>query len=314
MGGPGTGWRPSSRVATPRLAGQGPPRLTRIFLLQAPMAQRQHSLPDECRLSTNNNVKISPVGCAAPQHGTPPASPQQATQSRRLLQETLSGPAPYPMIAVPEKGYWVDGTDHDVSFDHRGAPVLSHQTWRAKIETDDTGKCYRRFYVGRVSSPMLLARKRNVADCSTKHHHTCPDKSGGCFCIFNFRSNLWQRSSSSRSRSGLSDRTAIRPIQSSTRLLSLSGRTAPRPASDERKSVKTSTPPHCSCENVNVRTIMDCVSVRCCGRRRSSTCKKKNGNGVGARRETPTSRIFLRRSLSRGISTRPLRRRQQLRG
>jgi hypothetical protein len=203
------------------------------YFNQAPMAQRQHSLPDECRLSTNNNVKISPVGCAAPQHGTPPASPQQATQSRRLLQETLSGPAPYPMIAVPEKGYWVDGTDHDVSFDHRGAPVLSHQTWRAKIETDDTGKCYRRFYVGRVSSPMLLARKRNVADCSTKHHHTCPDKSGGCFCIFNFRSNLWQRSSSSRSRSGLSDRTAIRPIQSSTRLLSLSGRTAPRPASDE---------------------------------------------------------------------------------
>lgn len=54
------------------------------------------------------------------------------------------------MIAVPEKGYWVDGTDHEVSFDHRGAPILSHQTWRAKIETDDTGKCYRRFYVGRV--------------------------------------------------------------------------------------------------------------------------------------------------------------------
>ncbi|XP_068915200.1 rap1 GTPase-activating protein 1 isoform X1 [Tenebrio molitor] len=125
------------------------------YFNQAPMAQRQHSLPDECRLSTNNNVKISPVGCAAPQHGTPPASPQQATQSRRLLQETLSGPAPYPMIAVPEKGYWVDGTDHDVSFDHRGAPVLSHQTWRAKIETDDTGKCYRRFYVGREHTSLI---------------------------------------------------------------------------------------------------------------------------------------------------------------
>ncbi|XP_063917108.1 rap1 GTPase-activating protein 1 isoform X4 [Zophobas morio] len=131
------------------------------YFNQPPLAQRQHSVPgpdprDECRLSTNNNVKISPMGgCTPSQHNTPPASPQQATQSRRLLQETLSGPAPYPMIAVPEKGYWVDGTDHEVSFDHRGAPILSHQTWRAKIETDDTGKCYRRFYVGREHTSLI---------------------------------------------------------------------------------------------------------------------------------------------------------------
>ncbi|KYB25969.1 rap1 GTPase-activating protein 1 isoform X3 [Tribolium castaneum] len=121
------------------------------YFNQAPLVQRQHSVPgpdprDDCRLSTNNNVKI----CT-----TPPSSPQQATQSRRLLQETLSRPPPYPMIAVPEKGYWVDGTDHEVSFDHRGVPILPHQTWRAKIETDDTGKCYRRFYVGREHTSLI---------------------------------------------------------------------------------------------------------------------------------------------------------------
>lgn len=131
------------------------------FLFQPPLAQRQHSAPgpdlrDDYRLSTNNNIKVSPISCAP---STPPASPQQATQSRRLLQETLAGSTPYPMIATPDKGYWVDGTDHDISFDHRGVPILPHQTWRSKIETDDTGKCYRRFFVGRVSIFIKLSRK-----------------------------------------------------------------------------------------------------------------------------------------------------------
>lgn len=101
------------------------------------------------RLSTNNNIKISPI--PTPSLQTPPASPQQPNQSKRLLQEILSRTGPYPMIAVPQKGYWVDGTDHEEQFDHRGLPIVPHPSWRAKIETDDTAKCYRRFFVGRVS-------------------------------------------------------------------------------------------------------------------------------------------------------------------
>lgn len=126
----------------------------------APQRQLSHTpsekdLKDD-RLSTNNNVKISPI--PTPSLQTPPSSPQQPTQSKRLLQELLSRPGPYPMIAVPPKGYWIDGTDHDEQYDHRGVPVIPHPTWRAKIETDDTAKCYRRFFVGRVSFSFSLLK------------------------------------------------------------------------------------------------------------------------------------------------------------
>ncbi|KAK9737449.1 Rap/ran-GAP [Popillia japonica] len=115
--------------------------------LQTP-SQRQNDKED--RLS-NNNIKISPT----PLQPTPPASPQQATASRRLLQDILSRPGPYPMIAIPPQGYWVDGTDHDCEYDHRGIPILPHGTWRAKFETDDTAKCYRRFFVGREHTTLI---------------------------------------------------------------------------------------------------------------------------------------------------------------
>lgn len=52
----------------------------------------------------------------------------------------------------------MDGTDHDEQFDHRGLPIIPHQTWRSKIETDDTAKCYRRFFVGRVSQVLSMTR------------------------------------------------------------------------------------------------------------------------------------------------------------
>lgn len=136
-----------------------------IYFQPPPLTQRQNSTTSDKdhkddRLSTNNNIKISPIQTTTTtttpniiqNNGTPPASPQQPPQSRRLLQEILNrNDGPYPMIAIPSKGYWVDGTDHDeVQFDHRGVPVTPHGTWRAKFETDDTAKCYRRFFVGRV--------------------------------------------------------------------------------------------------------------------------------------------------------------------
>lgn len=96
--------------------------------------------------------------------------------SQRLLEDVLSKSGPYPMIVLPlNGGYWVDGTDHECAFDSRGNPVLPQAAWRGKFETDDTAKCYRRFYVGREHSnlvghddqlgPVLLSIKsENVAN------------------------------------------------------------------------------------------------------------------------------------------------------
>lgn len=53
------------------------------------------------------------------------------------------------MVVLPEKGgYWVDGAEPDCAETPANPPRAG---WRAKFETDDTAKCYRRFFVGRVS-------------------------------------------------------------------------------------------------------------------------------------------------------------------
>ncbi|XP_037928175.1 rap1 GTPase-activating protein 1 isoform X3 [Teleopsis dalmanni] len=76
--------------------------------------------------------------------------------SQRLLEDALAKPAPYPMIILPiNGGYWVEGTEHECSFDARGNPMLSQTTWMAKFETDDTAKCYRRFYAAREHSNLV---------------------------------------------------------------------------------------------------------------------------------------------------------------
>lgn len=75
--------------------------------------------------------------------------------SQRMLEEALSKGAPYPMIVLPANGYWVDGTEHECTYDARGNPMLPQTTWMAKFETDDTAKCYRRFYAGREHSNLV---------------------------------------------------------------------------------------------------------------------------------------------------------------
>lgn len=80
------------------------------------------------------------------------------------------------MIVLPGNGgYWVDGTDHECAFDSRGNPVLPTNAWKSRFETDDTAKCYRRFFMAREHSnlvghddqlgPVLLSIKsENVAN------------------------------------------------------------------------------------------------------------------------------------------------------
>ncbi|XP_063702112.1 rap1 GTPase-activating protein 1 isoform X2 [Culicoides brevitarsis] len=152
----------------------------------------QSSLPRSQRHSANSSTSVSTP--ASPQlnsshlsnghqyHSQSSVSSQSSSivstipASQRLLEEALAKPGPYPMIVLPANGgYWLDGTDHECAFDARGNPVLPNSAWRAKFETDDTAKCYRRFFVGREHSnlvghddqlgPVLLSIKsENVAN------------------------------------------------------------------------------------------------------------------------------------------------------
>lgn len=84
--------------------------------------------------------------------------------SQILLEDTLAQtPAgqPYPMVVLPTTGgYWLDGFDQECADGINGAErsQLHHQSagaWRGKFETDDTAKCYRRFFVGREHCDLI---------------------------------------------------------------------------------------------------------------------------------------------------------------
>lgn len=104
---------------------------------------------DESRTSSNANYK---------------------NNSKELLEETLRGRVPYPMIVLPPGGgYWLDGLENESRQNAQHGPTAP---WRSKIECDDTAKCYRRSFLGREHSnfvgvdndlgPVLLSTKHEV--------------------------------------------------------------------------------------------------------------------------------------------------------
>ncbi|XP_055711579.1 rap1 GTPase-activating protein 1 isoform X3 [Phlebotomus papatasi] len=119
------------------------------------------------RHSLSTSSSSTPASPQLPPHHPPHSYQSQSSvssqassvappPSQRLLEDTLAKAAPYPMIVLPTTGgYWLDGTDHECAFDTHGNPVLAQNAWRAKFETDDTAKCYRRFFIGREHSNLV---------------------------------------------------------------------------------------------------------------------------------------------------------------
>ncbi|XP_026495700.1 rap1 GTPase-activating protein 1 isoform X2 [Nymphalis io] len=96
-------------------------------------------------------------------HGPPPSPGAAAVQrrvaaacqaSRLLLEETLAKPGTPPTIVQPPNGgYWVDGVEEnssDEESEQRPQPGTPRQNSRRhNIDTDDTAKYYRRFFLGK---------------------------------------------------------------------------------------------------------------------------------------------------------------------
>jgi len=88
-------------------------------------------------------------GGDSPTHsaGTPPAS----HPSRDLLQEILRKPGPYPMVVLPSSGgYWCDDGSDTAASGRHGA-VDAGAASQCKLELDETARCYRRFFLAKVS-------------------------------------------------------------------------------------------------------------------------------------------------------------------
>ncbi|CAG0899756.1 unnamed protein product [Darwinula stevensoni] len=101
----------------------------------------------------------------------PPKPPPDRKSPREVLEEVLRRPGPYPMIVLPPGGgYWVDGCDHDCPFDAQGNPLVPAQQGKPKFETDETARCYRRYFLGKEHLN-FVARDENLGPAllSMKH-------------------------------------------------------------------------------------------------------------------------------------------------
>lgn len=126
--------------------------------------------------SSRHRNSISHNGGSAPVSPSMPHSPQiyqsqssissnlscTITPSQRLLEETLAQTPrdqPYPMVIIPPGGgYWLDGFDQECGAYDQPSGRQQQQpagAWRGKFETDDTAKCYRRFFVGREHCDLI---------------------------------------------------------------------------------------------------------------------------------------------------------------
>ncbi|XP_065341450.1 rap1 GTPase-activating protein 1 isoform X3 [Cloeon dipterum] len=139
-------------------------------------------LPPYIKQTSRDDSKLPAPTSAAPlaaPTGATPVVPVTPPASQRLLEETLQRSGPYPMVVVPTSGgYWLDGPEQECAFDQRGDPVLPAAAsapapgWKVKFETDETAKCYRRFFMGRehynlvaddpVLGPVLLSVKNEL--------------------------------------------------------------------------------------------------------------------------------------------------------
>ena len=108
------------------------------FLFQASRDERSASSPGSQIITPTPSP--SPVGDA----------PLGRALMEQAIQQASSGSQKPPLVVTPP-GYWVDGTDHRHALNSTGRALLPAQpAWQPRIDQDDTAKCYRRFFVGRV--------------------------------------------------------------------------------------------------------------------------------------------------------------------
>ncbi|GBP73215.1 hypothetical protein EVAR_100570_1 [Eumeta japonica] len=78
---------------------------------------------------------------------------------RELVEECNCTP---PAIVLPSSGgYWADGLDDDEE-ERRAPDTPRHAAWRYSIDTDDTAKCYRRFFLGKAKTEPKIRRARCI--------------------------------------------------------------------------------------------------------------------------------------------------------
>ncbi|XP_046405967.1 rap1 GTPase-activating protein 1-like isoform X2 [Ischnura elegans] len=140
------------------------------------------STRDEPKSSATSASSAGGLGRGPP----PPPPPVGATAegpaaSQRLLEEALAkgGGPPYPMVILPPGGgYWADG--HTAAGDDHATPPALGPASRPKIETDDTARIFRRFFLGKehttlwaedpLLGPVVLSLKMEMiplANCAS---------------------------------------------------------------------------------------------------------------------------------------------------
>ncbi|KAK7573937.1 hypothetical protein V9T40_011128 [Parthenolecanium corni] len=109
--------------------------------------------------------------------------------SQHLLEEALKRGPPYPTVVLPlQGGYWSDGSDH-YDTGPNSSVCTSLPPCNFKFETDDTAKCYRRFFMGRVLCLDGLMFNATSRDCWSETSFHC--RSENYVVEFNGCRYLW---------------------------------------------------------------------------------------------------------------------------
>ncbi|KAK0179289.1 hypothetical protein PV327_005054 [Microctonus hyperodae] len=107
----------------------------------------QQTSRDDRQVSSPGNQALTPSPSPSPVGD----APLGRALMEAAIQQANSCTQQQPPLVVTPPGYWVDGTDHRHALDSAGRAMLPTQpAWQPRIDQDDTAKCYRRFFVGRV--------------------------------------------------------------------------------------------------------------------------------------------------------------------
>jgi hypothetical protein len=103
------------------------------------------------RAASNTSPNSQPSGTPTPVPSPVGEAPLGRALMEAAIQQSAVTALTPPMVVTPP-GYWCDGTEHRHNLDSAGRALLPAQpAWQPRIDQDDTAKCYRRFFVGRVS-------------------------------------------------------------------------------------------------------------------------------------------------------------------
>lgn len=122
------------------------------FSVQASREEKQQSVNTNSNTGVSTTLVVTSSTSSSVSSMTTSITTVTPNCSQHLLEDALKTGPPYPTIVLPlQGGYWSDCSDQFDVNTTGSSLCTGTSSCSFKFETDDTAKCYRRFFMGRVS-------------------------------------------------------------------------------------------------------------------------------------------------------------------